>query len=244
MIGIFDSGIGGLSLYKKAKKAMSDKTFIYLADQDSFPYGEKSEKELRALTRKNIKLLENLGAKVVLIACNSATVSSRDRIRREFDIPLVGVEPAVKVVHDLYSNKKALVLATDRTSRSHLKNKAASYGNVKIIGANGLVSLIEEKFPNIQASELKNILDNKIDGEEVIVLGCTHYHLIQKILESIYPDKIFIAPEEAVIKQLSKFSDLATGSGADDIFLTTGDLAGFQVKLEAIIGRKCDVRKI
>jgi len=243
MIGIFDSGIGGLSLYKKAKSKMPDKGFLYLADQASFPYGEKTEEELLSLVRKNIEILQGRGAKVVLIACNSATVSSRGRIRKEFDMPVVGVEPGIKVAHDLFPDKKLVVLATERTVKSHVDSKKNEYKDTRVVAANGLVDLIEKKFPNISENDLKDILDTKINKEEVVVLGCTHYHLIRTMLEKIYPEKIFIAPEEAIIKQLEKYSDFGD-ERTDDIFLTTGDLTDFRVKLEAFLGRKCDVKKV
>jgi len=243
MIGIFDSGIGGLSLYKKAKEEIPDKGFIYLSDSANFPYGEKTEEELLGLVRENIKLLQEMGAQVVLIACNSATVSSRGRIRKEFVIPIVGVEPGIKVAHDRFFGKKAVVLATERTVHTHQQLREDEYRDVKIVGANGLVSLIEQNFPNIQPDDLKNILDPKIKKEKVVVLGCTHYHLIKGLLEKIYPEKVFIAPEEAVIKQLKKISGFKSQSFSD-IFLTTGDLGTFKVKLEAFLGKSCEVRKI
>lgn len=243
MIGIFDSGIGGISLYLKAKEKMPDKGFIYLSDDSNFPYGEKSEDELLGLVRKNIKLLQGMSANVVLIACNSATVSSRGRIRKEFDIPIIGVEPGIKVAHDKFAGKRAMVLATERTAKTHAESKKDEYQNVKIIGANGLVKLVEQRFPDIQKDELRAILDSKIKDEEVVVLGCTHYHLIHNLLEEIYPDKTFIAPEEAIVKQTEKFASTSDNS-PEDIFLTSGDIAHFKVKLEAVLGRKCDVRKV
>ncbi len=243
MIGIFDSGIGGLSLYLEAKEKMPDKGFIYLSDNGNFPYGNKTEDEILLLVRKNILLLQKEGAKVILIACNSATVSSRGRIRQEFNIPIVGVEPGVKMANDLYSDKKALVLATKRTAKTHGEFKGA-YQNAKIMSASELVDIIEKDYPEIKKSKVKAIMDSKIqNGEEVIVLGCTHYHLIQGLLSEIYPDKIFIVPEEAVIRQLEKFSEYADDSKSD-IFLTTGDKEKFRKRLEHLVKGKIDVRKV
>jgi len=243
MIGIFDSGIGGLSLYLRAKEEMPDKGFVYLSDNNNFPYGEKTEDEVLSLVRKNILLLQERGANVVLIACNSATVSARGRVRQEFDIPIVGIEPGVKMVNDLYSDKKAVVLATKRTTETHGESNG-SYKNAKIISASDLVDIIEKDYPEIKKSQVKAIMDSKIqNGEEVIVLGCTHYHLIQDLLQELYPDKIFIAPEEAIIRQLEKFSEYANDSKSD-IFLTTGDEEKFKRQVEHLVKGKVDVRKV
>lgn len=243
MIGIFDSGIGGLSLYLKAKEKMPDKGFVYLSDDGNFPYGEKTEEEILSLVRKNIHILQKNGARVILIACNSATVSSRGKIRQEFDIPIVGVEPGVKMVNDLYDDKKALVLATKRTTETHGESNEA-YKNAKIISASKLVNLIEKDYPNIKKSDVRTIMDSKIkNGKEVIVLGCTHYHLIQDLLSELYPGKIFIAPEEAIIGQLERFSEYAE-SNKSDIFLTTGDKEKFKKQVEYLAKGKVDVRKV
>lgn len=244
MIGIFDSGIGGLSLYLKAKEKMPEKGFIYLSDDGNFPYGEKTEKEIRTLVRNNIRLLQEEGVRVVLIACNSATVSSRGKIRKEFDVPIIGVEPGIKMANDFFPKKKTLVLATKRTTKTHGEFEKDAYKDAKIVSANDLVDLIEADFPNIKKSDIKAIMDQKMKGdEEVIVLGCTHYHLIQDLLQGLYPDKIFIAPEEAIVRQLEKFVNVS-GESSDDVFLTSGYLAHFKVKLEAILGKECDVRKV
>lgn len=244
MIGIFDSGIGGLSLYLKAKEKMPEKGFIYLSDDCNFPYGEKTEEEIRALARKNIQLLQDQGAKVVLIACNSATVSSRGKIRQEFDIPIIGVEPGIKMAKDFFPDKKILVLATKRTTKTHGEFKKDAYKDARIASASDLVDLVEADFPKIRKYDIKVIMDQKMKGgEEVIVLGCTHYHLIQDLLQDLYPDKTFIAPEEAIVSQLEKFSKYAKGN-KDDIFLTTGDIEKFKRKLSVISNGGADVRKV
>ncbi|MDO8506942.1 MAG: glutamate racemase [bacterium] len=244
MIGIFDSGIGGLSLYLKAKEKMPEKGFIYLSDDSNFPYGEKTEEEIRSLARKNIQLLQDQGARVVLIACNSATVSSRGKIRSEFDIPIIGVEPGIKMAKDFFPGKKTLVLATKRTTKTHGEFKKEAYKDARIVSASDLVDLVEADFPDIKKSDIKAIMDQKMKGgEEVIVLGCTHYHLIQDTLQELYPDKTFIAPEEAIIRQLEKFSDYAKRN-KNDIFLTTGDLEKFKTKLSVVNKGGVDVRKV
>lgn len=243
MIGILDSGIGGLPFYKKAKEEIPDQTFIYLSDDANFPYGKKTEEELLSLVKKNIGIFREMGAGVVLIACNSATVSSRKVIRKEFDMPIVGVEPGIKVANDLFADKRIVVLATERTAKTHFDSKYDEYRTTNIVGVNELVDMIEKKFPNISDNDLRTILDEPIRNAEVVVLGCTHYHLVKDQLEKIYPKKVFIAPEEAVINQLKKFSNFIDEKN-EDLFLTTGDLDSFKVKLEAFLGKKCDVREI
>ena len=220
---------------------MPEKGFIYFADQTNFPYGEKSQGELEEIIRHNILLLQDMGANVILIACNSATVSSR-KIRNEFAIPTVGVEPGVKVAKDFHAGKKALVLATEITAQKHPKDN--DYGDIRIAGVSELARLVEEHYPNIKESDVRAIVDPKFQNSvEVVVLGCTHYHFLREMLEKMYPNKDFIVPEEAIIGQLKRFTDYAD-SGKGDIFLTNGDLKKFQAKVEYLTKGQADVRKI
>ena len=108
-IGIFDSGIGGLSVLHVAKRLLPHEQFIYYADEKHVPYGEKSKEEIIGYVDEIIQFMINHGAKAVVIACNTATSAAVALMRKKYSLPIIGMEPAVKKAVDLYGNKKVLV---------------------------------------------------------------------------------------------------------------------------------------
>src|SRR5665811_331442 len=141
MIGIFDSGLGGLALYLAAKEQIKGKGFIYLSDSKNFPYGTKSQKEIFEISKENVELLIYYGAKVVLIACNSATVSSISSLRECFDVPIVGVEPGIRVAH---GKKNVILWGTSRTIENY---KEKGWFLPRAEQLDSLVDAIENDYP-------------------------------------------------------------------------------------------------
>ena len=198
-IGIFDSGIGGVTIFNSIKKLLPKENIIYLSDNLHSPYGNKSIETIKKLSQKNTEWLIEKGCKLIVVACNTATTNSVFELRSNFNLPFVGIEPAIK----------SGVLATKGTLSSNLFNSTSTYhaSNIEIIEENGdgLVELIEAGI--FEGVEIENILHKHLDFMitkkiDYLVLGCTHYPLINKVLLKILPKSVKIIDSgEAVAKQ-------------------------------------------
>jgi glutamate racemase len=208
-IGIFDSGIGGTSIWKEVIKLLPNEHTIYLADNKNAPYGEKSQEEIIALSIKNTELLISKGCKLIIIACNTATTNAIDILRQNYSIPFIGIEPAIKTAA-LHSKTGAIgILATKGTLSSKLFEKTTKEytQNITVIEQNGegLVSLIEEG--KIDSEELKNLLRSYLNpmlkfNIDHLVLGCTHYpYLTPQIINILGSNIKIIDSGKAVAKQ-------------------------------------------
>ena len=193
-IGLFDSGVGGISILNTLVTKLPNENFIYLSDNKNCPYGDKSQEEITILSIKNSKKLIELNCKIIIVACNTATTNCIEFLRKEISIPIIGVEPGVKPALLNTKSKNIGVLATKNTLTSELFNKTANNNlknNIKIHEQIGyeLVNEIEKGVSNNKPLKqylrkyLKPMLENNID---YLVLGCTHYHfLINEIRELI-----------------------------------------------------------
>ncbi|UMB53503.1 glutamate racemase [Lutibacter sp. A64] len=235
-IGLFDSGIGGTSIWKEVVTLLPYENTIYIADSKNAPYGEKPSEKIIALAIKNTELLISKGCKLIIIACNTATTNAIDYLRKHYNIPFIGIEPAIKPAA-LYSKTGAIgILATKGTLSSKLFEKTAkeytSKLNIIEQEGSGLVPLIEAGKLNapeiIQLLEtyLKPMLKFNIDH---LVLGCTHYpYLIPEIKKIIGSNVNIIDSGKAVAKQtkavLNKNNLLNTNSTAPThLFYTNGN---------------------
>ncbi|MDT0647892.1 glutamate racemase [Zunongwangia sp. F260] len=208
-IGIFDSGVGGTSIWKEIHSLMPFEKTIYLADSRNAPYGEKSVKDIVELSKKNTDKLLSMGCKIIVVACNTATTNAINELRYLYSIPFIGIEPAIKPAA-LKSQTKAIgILATKGTLSSALFSKTSELHtqNIKVIEVegNGLVELIEsgKKDSPEMESLLKQLLQpmllQKID---YLVLGCSHYPYLIPTLKKILPEDVQIIDSgEAVARQ-------------------------------------------
>lgn len=207
-IGLFDSGIGGTSIWHEIHALLPNENTIYLADSKNAPYGQKSTEEIIHLSEKNVEFLLNRNSKIIVVACNTATTNAIDYLRAKFKIPLIGIEPAIKPAALKSKTGVIGVLATKGTLTSELFKKGVkSFNNVEVIDQIGynLVTLIESGEINSQETKkllqeyLKPMLEKKID---YLVLGCTHYPYLIPIIKTIIPNNIKIIDSgEAVAKQ-------------------------------------------
>jgi glutamate racemase len=207
-IGLFDSGIGGTSIWKAIHQLMPNENTIYLADSKNAPYGIKSKEEIIALSKKNTELLLDKNCKIIVVACNTATTNAIKELRATYDVPFIGIEPAIKPAATHSKTQTIGILATKGTLSSELFNKTVSfYHDINIIEqiGFGLVELIENgeinspKMEEHLSSYLTPMIEKNID---YLVLGCSHYpYLIPKI-KQILPKTIQIIDSgEAVAKQ-------------------------------------------
>lgn len=248
MIGILDSGVGGLSIYKEIKNSFPEVATVYFADKTNFPYGSKTGSELNEIVSSAIKTLVDLGANIVVLACNSATVTTVNKMRERFSIPIVGVEPAVKTAASMTRNGKIGVLATARTTKKHDSTSLAPNCNIYKHDDASLVAKIEFDSTKITDNDLVISLQPLLNKEvDCVVLGCTHFHFIKKRLEEMFPNITFISPEKAVVERLKSVIrennvELTIGN---DIFLCSADSEVFRKSLNNLLGIiNADIRKI
>ena len=208
-IGIFDSGIGGTSIWKEITRLLPNEHTIYLSDSKNAPYGLKSREEIISLSVKNTEILLQQKCKLIVVACNTATTNSIDILRSTYNIPFIGIEPAIKPAALKTKSNTIGILATKGTLNSKLFEKtSSSLGNeiriIETIGGN-LVELIEDG--KIESKEMHLLLSKYLtpmlrEGVDCLVLGCTHYpYLIPKIKEIIGNKIEIIDSGQAVAKQ-------------------------------------------
>ncbi|SOS48816.1 glutamate racemase [Tenacibaculum dicentrarchi] len=211
-IGIFDSGIGGTSIWKEIHTLLANENTIYLSDSKNAPYGQKSTEEILALSIKNTEFLISKGCKIIVVACNTATTNSIEYLRRNYPIPIIGIEPAIKTASIQTKTGTIGILATQGTLNSRLFEKTSASINSDIVimeqVGNGLVELIENgkmysaEMTKLLKKHLSLMLSSKCD---CIVLGCTHYpYLIPQIKKIVGNTVRIIDSGEAVAKQTKK----------------------------------------
>ena len=213
MIGIIDSGIGGKGIEKEIKKLIPNEKIIYFADTENFPYGTKKVDELHEILEKNIATMIKKGVTIIVLACNSATVTSVEYLRNKFNIPIVGVEPAIKPASEITKTKNIAVFCTPITAKGgsvdDLIEKYCTGINVYKIPFPNLAGYIERGETKKATSEVAFIwLKYKDKNIDVVVLGCTHYTLIKDEIQKIVGEGIkIIDSNKAVAKQVKKVYD-------------------------------------
>ena len=236
-IGFFDSGVGGTSIWKEVITRLPKEHTIYLSDSKNAPYGEKSKEQIIALCKKNTEFLLQKNCKIIVVACNTATTNAIDYLRSNYNIPFIGIEPAIKPAALNTKTKKIAILATKGTLNSTLFEKTSSFINKDIemhetIGK-GLVELIEDgklnskEITSLLSSYLKPMVANDIDS---VVLGCTHYPYLIPQIKKIIGDQIKIIDSgEAVARQtqaiLTKYNIANTQNNTQHIIYTNKDTA-------------------
>ena len=208
-IGIFDSGVGGTSIFTEIHKLLPHEHVIYLADSKNAPYGEKTSNEILELSLKNTRYLVNQRCKLIVVACNTATTNAISQLRERFNLPFIGIEPAIKPAAIQSKTKVIGILATKGTLSSHLFHKTTDLfaEGIKVIEreGNGIVPLIEngQLYSETMTSLLRSYLQPMIDQNmDALVLGCTHYAYLKPILNHILPANIKIIDSgEAVARQ-------------------------------------------
>lgn len=184
MIGVFDSGIGGVTVMRELIKMLPNEDYIYYSDTINNPYGDKTNEEIISISDNVVKTLIDKGCKIIVIACNTASAISKDYLRSKYNVPIIAIEPAYKAVPN---NEKTLVMATNATINSDkfkiLFNTYDNHNTI-LLSCSGLADLIEAG----NKDKILDYLNNKIGkykGVKNVVLGCTHYPLIKKEIEEV-----------------------------------------------------------
>ena len=208
-IGIFDSGIGGVTVLKEILKVLPKENYIYYSDSKNNPYGDKTDKEIIKICDKIVQFLIQKNCKAIIVACNTASAKAVDFLRNKYSqIPIIAIEPAYKMVHDHAKEQPTLLMATKGTIESEkfqmLYNK---YDNNKteILPCVGLANIIEEG--NIQKIKkyLKENLQKYKGKVKNVVLGCTHYPLIKDEIKEVLGEDIeFFDGAQGVVNHLKE----------------------------------------
>ena len=257
-IGIFDSGVGGLSVLRAVRRQLPSENLIYLADQAHVPYGPRSLTQVRAFSESITRYLLTQGAKLIIVAFNTASAAALHHLRQVFtQVPLVGMEPAVKPAAEQTRSGVVDVLATPATFQGEL------YASVIERFAND-VTVLQDTCPGlvmeIDAGQLdthavRAILERALNpmvarGIDTVVLGCTHFPFVIPTIEEIVgPEVRVIDPSPAITRQVVRLLEAnslgcSDGDSGQGRCLTTGDPANLERLLPRLIGEAAEVHKL
>lgn len=206
-IGILDSGVGGVSVFREIVKVLPHASYVYFSDSLHNPYGDKTKEEILEIVIHNVEILIQKDCQIIVIACNTATAVAIDELRKKFpNICFVGTEPAVKVVHDLKTDGKTLLLATKLTlDCERIQGLVEKYAPSHLISfpCVGLAELIETReFAKVQQYFETHFQD--FQDVSYVVLGCTHYPLVRDLFTKYFKDAQIIDGGVGIAKQVMR----------------------------------------
>lgn len=217
MIGLFDSGVGGLSVFREVKKLLPEEKYVYFCDNGHCPYGDKSREYIIDRARHITDFLLSKGADIIVVACNTATAAAIKTLRSEYPISFIGMEPAIKPAASITRSGVVGVLATHGTlnAEKYHETRGRYADDVQVVEhiGKGFVELVESgqttgrEAEAIVMESIEPLLDA---GADTIVLGCTHYpfisETINKVSEVLVPDRkiTLIDPAPAVARHLNE----------------------------------------
>ena len=257
-IGIFDSGVGGVSVLRAIREQMPEESVIYFGDQGHIPYGPRPMEQIRSFSEAITNFLLEQNAKIIVVACNTASAAALKYLREKFpDVQFVGMEPAVKPAAEHTQTGKVGVLATPATFQGALyasvverfANGVELFQNT----CNGLVQQIEQG--NINGEETRRILEDALQpmlkkNIDTVVLGCTHYPFVIPLIQQVVRDNVrVIDPAPAVAKQVKRLLEAGrmrseSKSKGEIKFYTSGDPDVFKSMLSVLLGEDGEVEKV
>jgi glutamate racemase len=235
-IGIFDSGVGGLCVLAEIRRLLPAEDLIYYADNAHFPYGSKSPEEIRARSEEVTRLLLDRGAKIIVVACNTATSAAIAHLRAMFDVPFVGMEPALKPAAERTMAGRVALLVTPQTAQGEklasLIDRFGAEVSVQTIPAPDLAERVEAGAVADDATVAlirRYVEPLRSSGADILALGCTHYAFLRDTIQRELGDGVaVIEPSEAVARQTER---VLGGAGLLNrraepgrvLYLTSGD---------------------
>ena len=217
-VAFFDSGVGGLSVLREAVKRMPHENCLYFGDSANAPYGTKSEEEIRSLTLGHARRLYDMGIKALVVACNTATSAAIRPLREIYtDIPVIGIEPALKPAVRSGEHPRVLVMATPLTvqgSKFHrLLDQYRDWGEITALPCPGLMEYVEKgelSGPGVRSC-LEKLLKPCLErGVDAIVLGCTHYPFVRPLIREIAGENVQILDGgEGTAREMRRRIDVA-----------------------------------
>ena len=257
-IGIFDSGVGGISVLRAIRRQMPEESVVYLGDQGHIPYGPRPMQQIRKFSETITRFLLEQGAKIVVIACNTASAAALKYLRETFpDVQFVGMEPAVKPAAEHTHTGKVGVLATPATFQGAL------YASIVERFANG-VQLFQDTCPglvqeieqgNLDGKTTRRILEDALlpmleKNIDTVVLGCTHYPFVIPLIEEIVGENVrVIDPAPAVARQIERLLQTqgirsSSGTIGEINFYTSGDPNALKALLPILLGESGIIRQV
>lgn len=248
-VGLLDSGVGGLSILKEVEKLMPMESFLFVADQKHVPYGKKSPEELEELTSKIVSFLVLQNVKLVVVACNTATVYAINYLRKNFSLPIVGVVPVVKKLAEVTKTKKVGILATPATSSSpyleELINNFCQGIEVFNVGGTGLEEMVEEgdlESKEVQETLIKFLKPMVRENIDALALGCTHYPFLRDKIEKVVGVGVAVLDSGgAVARQVQRIlenNDALANERIEDYYYTTADSKRFASVAQKLLGKE------
>lgn len=237
-IGIYDSGFGGLSVWRELRRELPDESLLYLGDGKNCPYGSRPEERIREVADEAVATLLAQGCKMVVVACNTATSAAIEFLRDKYhDVPIVGLEPAVKPACERSRTGVVGVVATERSLESEkFLNTLARYNNgVRVIRqvGRGFVEAVEANEESLPTTRelVQGVIEPIIEqGADIIVLGCTHYPFLREVINDVVGEREveIIDSGEAVAKRVEYLLDelnlrAENGASAEYRFMTFAD---------------------
>ncbi len=210
-IGVFDSGLGGLTAVKEIMKILPDENIIYFGDTGRVPYGTRSHETVLKYTKNDIRFLQSFDVKMIVIACGTASSVALPKVLEDFDVPILGVvEPSVKAAFNATKNKKVGIIGTSGTIKSGSYEKLIKSFDSEIETFTKacplFVPLVENGHFDTQVAKLvveEYLEEIKNSGVDTLILGCTHYPLLSKVIGEYMGDSVtLINPGEEVAKHL------------------------------------------
>jgi glutamate racemase len=257
-IGIFDSGVGGISVLRAIRKQMPEESILYFGDQAHVPYGSRSLEQIQNFSEAITRFLLEQGAKIIVVACNTASAAALTSLRGKFpNIQFVGMEPAVKPAAEHTQTGKVGVLATPATFQGALYasvvERFASGVELFPETCPGLVQQIEQG--NLEGEETRKILEDALGpllekNIDTVVLGCTHYPFVIPLIQQIVGDDVrVIDPAPAVARQTARLLEANgckknSGSKGDVKFYTSGDPERLKSLLPLLLGESGEIQGV
>lgn len=247
IIGIIDSGVGGLSVYQAIKAKLPTLTTVYVADSLHIPYGAKSAEFITTRSIQLVTFLEAKGVSIIVIACNTITVTCLTLLREQFpNITFIGTVPSIKQAALLSQTHEFAVLATTHTAKSSyvhtLITEFAPFEHVLLLGTDELVPLIEKG--EIEGERITRVLEKTLapmreSSCDVLVLGCTHFPFLRPVLSTILGESVTLLDSgDAVAERVAQVMKTHEPHGASDrrdIFITTGSLQPFNAVVTRLL---------
>ncbi|MDO8269435.1 MAG: glutamate racemase [Candidatus Levybacteria bacterium] len=254
-IGVFDSGVGGLSVLLEIKKLLPNESSIFVADQAYVPYGAKTKEELIDRVGRILGFFKEKNVKAVVFACNTATVYTIDEMRKKFEFPIIGTVPVVKTIANLSKSGKTAVFSTPATAKSpylqELIDKFASNVSVECVGGSNLEELVEngeiDSYETIEIlkKHLLPLVKNRVDA---IALGCTHYPFLREEIEKIVGPEVMIVDSGGAVarrlKQILTAENLLSNQNGSNLYYTTGNVEKFERVSGKLLGEKIEAEHI
>ncbi|HTO99862.1 MAG TPA: glutamate racemase [Anaerolineales bacterium] len=258
-IGVFDSGVGGISVLRAIRGQLPEEAVLYFGDQGHIPYGPRPLGQVRAFSEAITRFLLERDAKLILVACNAASAAALAYLRQRFpDVPFVGMEPAVKPASERTRTGVVGVLATPATFQGALYASVVERfaAGVELLKDTcpGLVQQIEAG--DLDGPETRRILENALGpmlerGIDTVVLGCTHYPFVIRLIQEIAGDGVrVIDPAPAVARQAGRLLEARglrnsrSGGRGEMQFCTSADVRGLEALLPILLGESAPVRRL